>query len=324
MKFSIIIPIYNVEKYIQKCLDSVSNQTYDDFEAICVNDGTLDNSIDFVNDMIKNDNRFKLFNKKNGGLSDARNYGIAKAKGDYFVFLDSDDFLESDLLMELSNEIDNSNADCIIYDFYQYVMVDNSKQIIKNKFLQGNNYNLKENKNLLSLMNNCAWNKCYKSSLFIVNDLQYPVGYLYEDLGLTYRLLYYSNSVRFINKPLINYLIDRPGNISTNISKRIFDVIDMCQLNVDFFKDKNEFDIYYQELECLCKANIVDNLRKVVCSNDKKMAIKFINQSFKFMKDTFCKKTKSIYSFNSKSDIVYKHKYLCILYVYWKRGIAND
>ena len=320
MKFSIIVPIYNVEKYIEKCLDSISQQAFGDFEVICVNDGTLDDSITYVIDKMKNDKRFKLFNKQNGGLSDARNFGIRESSGEYLVFLDSDDFLEKNLLSLLAKEIDVSNTDCIIYDYYQYLIIDNSRVTIKNKFHEGRSYDLRKNKELLYSISNCAWNKCYRKSLFIENELQYPVGYLYEDLGLTYRLLYHSSNIRFINKPLINYLIDRPGNISTSVSDKILDVIDMCQLNIDFIKKKQEFDKYYLELECLCRTNIVDNLRKVVRSNDKKLAIKFINKSFKFMKDNFGDKRVSLYRYDKKCDIVYKYRYLCILYVYWKRG----
>ena len=96
-KFSIIIPVYNVEKYLKKCLDSVFNQTYKDYEVIVVNDGTKDNSMDIVKDY-----DVKVINQKNQGLSAARNAGVKKATGEYLIFLDSDDYWEKDLLKELS------------------------------------------------------------------------------------------------------------------------------------------------------------------------------------------------------------------------------
>ena len=97
MKFSIVIPVYNVEKYIDKCLKSIINQTYDNFEVIVVNDGSPDNSQVIIDKYVKKDKRFKSYEKKNGGLSDARNYGLEYISGDYLLFIDSDDNIEKDL-----------------------------------------------------------------------------------------------------------------------------------------------------------------------------------------------------------------------------------
>ncbi|MBO5696399.1 MAG: glycosyltransferase family 2 protein, partial [Alphaproteobacteria bacterium] len=92
-KISVIIPIYNVEKYLRRCLDSVLNQTFTDWQAICVNDGSPDNCADILDEYAKKDSRFIVVNKKNGGLSDARNVGMEHATGDYILYLDSDDFI---------------------------------------------------------------------------------------------------------------------------------------------------------------------------------------------------------------------------------------
>lgn len=102
MKFSIVIPVYNVEEYIDKCLNSVLNQTYKDFEVIIVNDGSPDNSIQIIDRYVKMDDRFKVYSKENGGLSAARNFGVKKVSGDYLIFLDSDDYIEKDLLLKIS------------------------------------------------------------------------------------------------------------------------------------------------------------------------------------------------------------------------------
>ena len=107
MKFSIIIPVYNVEAYISKCLDSIKNQSYDNYEVIIVNDGTKDNSVNVI-DKYLSDNRFKLYNKENGGLSSARNYGIKYVTGDYILFIDSDDYIERDLLNNFNNILKNN------------------------------------------------------------------------------------------------------------------------------------------------------------------------------------------------------------------------
>ena len=96
MKFSIIVPVYNVEKYLKRCLDSIQNQTYDNFEVIIVNDGSPDHSQEIIDEYVKHDDRFLSYQKENGGLSDARNYGVKYATGDYLLFVDSDDYVSSD------------------------------------------------------------------------------------------------------------------------------------------------------------------------------------------------------------------------------------
>ena len=98
MKVSVIVPVYNVEKYIEKCLLSIQNQTFTDFECLVINDGTKDKSIEVAKKVVGNDPRFRFFDKENGGLSDARNFGIEKASGEYLCFIDSDDYIHEELL----------------------------------------------------------------------------------------------------------------------------------------------------------------------------------------------------------------------------------
>ena len=115
---SVIIPIYNVEKYLRRCLESVQNQTFQDWEAICVNDGSPDNSADIVREFAARDARFKLVNKENGGLSDARNAGMAVASGEYILYLDSDDFIHPQTL-EITHHMavrDGSDMVAFTYD----------------------------------------------------------------------------------------------------------------------------------------------------------------------------------------------------------------
>ena len=113
MKFSIIIPVYNVEPYLEKCLDSVINQTYKNFEVIIVNDSSPDNSQKIIDKYVKKDKRFKGYIKENGGVSSVRNYGLQKVSGDYILFLDGDDYIDISLLEELSKKIANQYPDIV-------------------------------------------------------------------------------------------------------------------------------------------------------------------------------------------------------------------
>lgn len=143
VKLSVVVPIYNVEDYLAKCLDSIMNQTFSDFECIMVNDGTKDNSDKIALEYQNKDSRFKLLNKANGGLSDARNAGMEIAKGKYIYFADSDDFLELDLFEKCIAKLEATDSDMVIFDVYQYYLKTNSKEIIRNKYDENKVYNLK-------------------------------------------------------------------------------------------------------------------------------------------------------------------------------------
>ena len=121
---SIIVPIYNVEKYLRQCLDSILNQTYQNFECLLINDGSPDNSADICREYVEKDSRFKYFEKENGGLSDARNYGIRQSKGSYLTFVDSDDWLEHGALDRLYGALKKENADISIgrYNCYDEII----------------------------------------------------------------------------------------------------------------------------------------------------------------------------------------------------------
>ena len=122
---SIIVPIYNVEKYLRQCLDSILNQTYQNFECLLINDGSLDNSADICREYVSKDSRFKYFEKENGGVSSARNLGIECSRGEYITFIDSDDWVDYDYLEVLYNSLVDERADIAISTYKQFNMDDN-------------------------------------------------------------------------------------------------------------------------------------------------------------------------------------------------------
>lgn len=185
MKFSIIMPVYNVEKYVEKAIRSVMNQTYKNFELIVVNDGTKDNSMDIIKKLQKEDKRIKIFNKENGGLSSARNFGLKYATGEYVCFIDSDDYVYENYLEVLYNEILNKESDLIIFG-YNVDVVD-SNEIVLKEFDILENYQEFNKKNKLYFENvsmiGYAWNKCFKRSIIEENNLTYEEGTSYiEDI----------------------------------------------------------------------------------------------------------------------------------------------
>lgn len=207
-KFSIIIPVYNVEKYLKKCLDSVFNQTYKEYEVIVVNDGTKDNSMDIVKDY-----NVKVINQKNQGLSAARNAGVKVATGDYLIFLDSDDYWEKELLKELSKSLKN-NPDLVrfqINEVYEDGRVipyqeesftnlsgpDAFKKIVKYHFVEN------------------AWCYAISKKYYLQNKFEFKPSTIHEDFGLIPLIIMKAKKVNSINYLGYNYL-QRQGSIMSN------------------------------------------------------------------------------------------------------------
>ena len=207
-KFSIIIPVYNVERYIKKCLDSVIEQTEDDYEVIVVNDGTPDNSIELIKDY-----NVKIINQKNQGLSAARNKGVEKAKGEYIIFLDSDDYLEKNTLKEVKKSLKN-NPDLVRFQirevFEDGKTIDYKEEEFTNKtgveaFKLITKYHFVEN----------AWCYAIKREYYQKEKYKFLKGTYHEDFGLTPLIILKANIVNSISYIGYNYL-QRQGSIMNN------------------------------------------------------------------------------------------------------------
>lgn len=205
---SIIVPVYNIERYIKKCLESLCRQSYSNIEIIIVDDGSTDSSGEICDGFAVGDARVKVFHKKNGGLSSARNYGILKAKGEYIALVDGDDFVKKDFIEAMVKKAKEKDADLVICGFNDIVP--------KEELLSGEDAAAR----LLTSQDNLeivAWNKLYKKELF--KDIRYPEGKKYEDSLTTYKILAEAKNVVYMPKSLYCY-VSRPGSIM-DASKRL-------------------------------------------------------------------------------------------------------
>lgn len=253
IKISVIVPVYNTENVLEKCLESIINQTYENLEIILVNDGSEDNSINICEKYKEKDNRIIIINKENGGLSSARNEGINVATGDYISFVDSDD--------------------CIINNFYEYLV----KLLVENKFpdiiqgsferinfddieqaqdvLEERNKDIKEHIEVLANIEALeqlygpnlkeyielvvVWNKLYKKDLF--DEIRFPERRLHEDEYTTYKLLYKSVKVVKSNIKIYGYIQTNNSIMRNPISqKRIDDTLNAYEEVYNFFDSKKE------------------------------------------------------------------------------------
>lgn len=216
MKYSIIVPVYNVEKYLKNCLDSILSQTYKNFEVIIVNDGSPDNSQKIIDDYKKRDKRIKAYKKENGGLSSARNFGIKKAKGEFLLFVDSDDDINKELLEKI-NEVATHDTDIIRFQVDKV----NGKEHKVDKVETFNMITGEEafNKLLTSDLFVTAWSSAYNANYFRVNKYEYPEGKIHEDFGLTPLVYIKARKVTCIDYVGYNYYV-RENSIMTSIDDK--------------------------------------------------------------------------------------------------------
>lgn len=233
---SIVLPIYNVEKYIEKCMDSVLNQTYKNIEVILVDDGSPDRCPKICEEYAKKDNRIKVVHKENGGLSDARNAGIKVANGEYITFIDSDDYVDEDYVEFLYNNIEKTNADIAIGA--HRVLYDSGKVIEK---ATHENSVLKPKEVLERILYDdgidlSAWGKLYKISLF--DDIKFPKGRIFEDSATTYMLVDKAKKIAVNSESKYNYIIRKDSISNASFSPKKMDLITSTREMSEYIKNK--------------------------------------------------------------------------------------
>ena len=297
MKVSVIVPVYNVERYIEKCLLSIKNQTLSDFECLIINDGTKDASIAVAKIVVGSDSRFKFFDKENGGLSDARNFGIEKANGEYLCFIDSDDYIAPDLLELTYNMGKENNSDIVCFDMY-YVNEDGSLE-----YSWGSNYtgvsNYKDNKEII-FSNNSANNKIYKASF--IKDKRFFKGMWYEDLAVIPTWIAAANNMAHVYKPLY-YYVQRQGSITHKADIRIFDIYKAISMV------KNKLQLGAYEVRGLFFENcLVMTTLRIKEISDKEIRIEYYKKNVELLEEQYpnwYSDVKSDKDYNFKQKIIF-------------------
>ena len=244
MKFSVIIPVYNVESYLKACLDSVLNQTFEDWDAICVNDGSTDNSAAILEEYGLKDSRFKIVNKPNGGLSTARNAGLKAAAGEYVLFLDSDDWLEGNALERVSESLANEDMLCFSGRrfFEKEGRYHEADQLNPQEYTTGMDY---YNENALAVRDFafvCVVLRAYKREFLLSHDLWFKEGIFHEDNLFTPFACYYAKKVKVINDCLYDYRVRANSITTTGNVKRLRDLLGTANTLAAFFLPKQGFD----------------------------------------------------------------------------------
>ena len=253
IKISIIVPCYNAEKFLHKCLDSLINQTLTDVEIICVNDCAKDSTAEILEEYAKSDKRISIVtHEKNQGLSAARNSGIAVAKGEYISFIDSDDFADVTMMEKLYNKAIKTGADLVIGNLDLYFEDTKETQVFRDErfftFLSGRVFKLVDYPALVSCI--AAWDRLYKRELITENNLQFPVGLVYEDQPFSIQAMQLAKGITVVNEPLYYYRKNAGGSITDNEKKNDrykFNFLEITRLSKSFMKEEGVYDALRKE-----------------------------------------------------------------------------
>lgn len=246
-KITVIIPVYNVENYLRECLDSLAHQSLKDIEVIIVNDGSTDQSQSIIDEYTQRYSHFKCIQKKNGGLSDARNVAIPHALGEYISFIDSDDYVETDFCELMFTKAKETSALLTVCDIE--VFFDNKS---KNYTLKGLR-NIKGKTTIQSafLSPLFAWNKLYHRSLFDDPFVRYPIGLWYEDIPVTIPMFSKLEIIAYVDKSLIHYRQRETSIMGSKNADKLIDIFTILNLVYNDFRDRHQLEKYQDEIEYL-------------------------------------------------------------------------
>lgn len=305
MKVSVIVPVYNTEKYLKKCIDSLLNQNFEDYEIIVINDLSPGNA----EKIIKSYNDKKIVyikNKTNKGIGYNRNLGIKKAKGEYVCFIDSDDYVKEDFISKMYNYSKGNNLDLCVCD---YVNVDEEGNILEEFNLSNLGItNYEENNKILCEINLAPWNKLYKKDMLVKNKIEFSETLKYEDLSFVALSIKNSKKIGKINEQLNYYTIHNNSETTTR-DKRVFDIFKQ----LDIVRNEYKSGKYLDELTVSVLLNYTIQQRYQI---DKEAQNKFIDDAFKYLNDNNIDYKHSEYIKNRSflKRLIEKNKFITKIY----------
>lgn len=276
IKISIIVPIYNASKYLNKCINSLTGQTLKDIEILLINDGSTDKSEEIINSFV--DKRIKYYKNKNQGIGKTRNFGIDRAKGKYLMFVDSDDYIDNDMCRKMYAKAEKEKLEVVICDFYR----DTNRELEPVTIKNFKNTTLKENPNLLLDINLAPWNKLYKKDLIDKNSIRFEEELKYEDAPFVVNSLANAKKIGKVNDYLSYYCIH--GNSETTIrDKRIFDILEIIKILRNILGKK---EYIKEQLDHLTVRMITNYTIQQRYQSNKEIRNSFIDESFMYLEKT--------------------------------------
>lgn len=246
-KASVIVPVYNVEQYVEKCLRSILAQTEPDFELLVVDDGATDSSGKLCDALAAQDSRVRVIHQKNQGLGGARNTGIEEARGEWLLFVDSDDWIEPETLEKSLKAAEKSGAELVMFAFRSVDENGDTVQVFREDLPKNTALTVSEHKEIY-LTAPCAWNKLYRADLFRRTGVRYPPRVWYEDIRTTLKLFLAADKAVFLDDVCYNYLL-RAGSITKNVNAdRNVEILEAFDDILAYFEEQGKLSEYRDEL----------------------------------------------------------------------------
>ena len=299
IKVSIIVPVYNTEKYLRDCLDSLVNQTLSDIEIVVVNDGSKDSSPDIISEYVSAyPDKFVYASQSNSGQAVARNNALKMCTGDYIGFLDSDDVAKPTMFEKMYDAAIATSSDLVVCD-YEYIT--NTKSITKH---------VKTFSNQKDMFIDCfvdPWNKLYKSDVLKSNDVTFPEGYFYEDTGWFIMSIPFVKSHAKVDEPLVEHYKRKDSSMTALDDNRVQHIFPVLEQVLDFYKGKDLYHGYKNELEYFCsKILLCSSFRRISRVKDRKIRKTLVLRSFEFLRLNFPEYKSNPYYHNKSVGIYIK------------------
>ena len=282
-KISIIIPVYNANKSLHRCLNSIINQSYNDFEIICINDGSKDNSLEILNFYTTEDSRIRVIDQENSGPAMARHKGLDIAQGKYIMFCDADDWYEPKMLEKMISTIEDKNVDLVMCD--TNIINESNTEIERCKYDNfAHKLNIKEyadiNKDIIKEINVVLWNKIFKKEILDNFNIKYPTKYEHDDSMFFYKYIICCKNYYGLDEKLYNYVIGNPNSIMGQVinctnNGRQFDFIFAWQNFWDFF-NSNNFSNEYKNFFVIANCNSIAHFYRLLILEDRTKAFELI------------------------------------------------
>lgn len=282
-KVSVIVPVYQSEAYLERCLDSLVNQTLRDIEIIVVNDGSPDDSQTIIDRYAEqHPDLIVPIIKENGGLSDARNVGIARAMGDYLAFVDSDDYVDLDMFDRMHARAMETAADVVCCPM-TYVFATHVDRHYYTRGLRRFGGSVVAAPTVLQWANSFAVNKIYRRDMWVDNGFSFPVGQAFEDSATIYNVLYEAAKIECVNIPFYYYVQDREESITNVVARHIYDIFKSCDSILDFYQAKPEWEVVKPAVENVCIKHIMVRMNLLSRSDETRLVRQYLGAAYAYL-----------------------------------------
>lgn len=320
-KISVIVPVYRVERYLHRCIDSIISQTYRNLEIILVDDGSDDGCPAICDQYAKEDERVHVIHKENGGLSAARNAGIKVASGEIISLIDSDDYINCNMYADMIKQLIDNDADIVMCDFKYAYSDDTDSEISKcngNPVITITNGRKAQYQAAGSyearVTYTVAWNKLYKRKLF--DGITYPDGRIHEDEARTHRLLYRAGKIVYINHPYYYYFQRKDSIIGKKVSRTNLQLLDAYLDKLSFYREKKEKELW--SLEAIHTIHMACYLKRQFENAELGIEINSEPQWGKICDELKHHQKAGCLKVSQKAEVSFYSKFPDIYYVFWK------